>query len=277
MEYLKDIEKAINYIEENLQNAISLSDCAKNCGYSQYHFLRLFKYSTGFTPADYIRKRRLSEIAKRIPDGKEHISDLAFQYGFNSKENFIRAFKSEHHILPTEYKSAANSLKLYEKIVFKSAEFSVAPRILRLEDFEVIGYKSDEEVVSNFWNKYNVNGSSRTLSGGKSVRDYGVCIWNETCQKQDYYIGIKSHDAKGNLQNTQKLVIHGGLYASFPTPPSTHGNFVSTIHKTWEYIFGKWIPESDYEFAGGYQFECYVEQSRVYSEDIYVPILPKIQ
>lgn len=36
-------------------------------------------------------------------------------YGFNSKENFMRAFKREHHILPTEYRSAENSLKLYEK------------------------------------------------------------------------------------------------------------------------------------------------------------------
>jgi AraC family transcriptional regulator len=34
------------------------------------------------------------------------VSEMAFEYGFNSKENFTRAFISEHHILPTEYSKA---------------------------------------------------------------------------------------------------------------------------------------------------------------------------
>ena len=66
MDYLVHMKKAIDYIEDNLQNDIDLASCAKSCGYSQYHFLRLFKYVTGITPADYIRKRRLSEIAMPI-------------------------------------------------------------------------------------------------------------------------------------------------------------------------------------------------------------------
>ena len=43
MDYKKHIEIAINYIEENLQNNINIADCAKTCGYSVYHFLRIFK------------------------------------------------------------------------------------------------------------------------------------------------------------------------------------------------------------------------------------------
>lgn len=119
MDYLVHMKKAIDYIEDNLQNDIDLASCAKSCGYSQYHFLRLFKYVTGITPADYIRKRRLSEIAKQIAENDAYLSELAFRYGFNSKENFSRAFKAEHHILPSEYKLAKNSLKLYDKFVFE--------------------------------------------------------------------------------------------------------------------------------------------------------------
>ena len=68
MDYLVHMKKAVDYIEDNLQNNIDLASCAKSCGYSQYHFLRLFKYTTGMTPADYIRKRRISEIAKQIAE-----------------------------------------------------------------------------------------------------------------------------------------------------------------------------------------------------------------
>lgn len=177
MEYLKQIEKVIEYMEENLKYDIDLMSCAKVSGYSMYHFLRVFKYVTGLTPSDYIRKRRLSEIAKKIVNGNEYISDFAFQYGFNSKENFIRAFKSEHHILPTEYKSAENSLKLYERFAFKTTEFFVTPKLVELCSFELTVFKSDEAYIPNFWNKYNAKKLSQRLSGGKVVRDYGgLCM-----------------------------------------------------------------------------------------------------
>jgi AraC family transcriptional regulator len=125
----------------------------------------------------------------------------------------------------------------------------------------------------NFWNRYNAKGLSKVLSGGKVVRDYGVCIWNDETGKLDYYIGITKDDANGDLRETHTLRINGGLYALFATPPAKHSDFVNTIHKTWNYIFNIWLPQSEYRFAGGYQFECYVEASRIYSEDICIPII----
>lgn len=130
MDYTEHIARAVEYIEQNLTNEIDLTACAKACGYSEYHFLRVFKEVSGLTPADYIRKRRLSEIAKRICQADGYISEIAFMYGFNSKENFTRAFKAEHHILPKEYKSAQNSLKLYEPLSFETKPFCVTPEIV---------------------------------------------------------------------------------------------------------------------------------------------------
>ncbi len=60
MEYKEHIEKALDYIESNLTENINIADCAEISGYSMYHFLRIFKQTVGFTPADYIRKRRLT-------------------------------------------------------------------------------------------------------------------------------------------------------------------------------------------------------------------------
>lgn len=127
MDYREHIARAVEYIEKNLKNEIDLAACAKACGYSKYYFLRIFKEVTGMTPADYIRKRRLSEIARRICNTDEYISEIAFAYGFNSKENFTRAFKAEFHILPSEYKMAQNSLKLYEPLSFETKPFCVIP------------------------------------------------------------------------------------------------------------------------------------------------------
>jgi AraC family transcriptional regulator len=273
MDYKEHIAKAVEYIEANIKGDINLAECARVCGYSDYHFLRIFKAASGLTPADYIRKRKLSEVAKRICDNDQYISEIAFEYGFNSKENFVRAFKAEHHILPSEYKLAQNSLKLYERLSFDKKILTVEPEFIRLNEFSLTVYKSDEEYIPDFWNKYNAKKLSYLLSGGRVCEDYGVSVWNSRGYKVDYYIGIRSEEAKGNLSGTQTITIDKGLYAMFKTPQTTHADFVNTIHSTWEYINTIWLPQSEYKTTDGFQFESYIEASRIFSEKIYIPIV----
>lgn len=277
MIYKEYIAKAVEYIEENLKDEIDLATCARICGYSQYHFLRIFKEYTGLTPANYIRKRRLSEIAKLICDNEEYISEIAFSYGFNSKENFIRAFKAEHNILPTEYKSCKNSLRLFEPISFETIPLKIEPIIIDIEAFSLVVYKSDEKEIPSFWNKYNARKLSLKLSGGKICEDYGVSYWNQNENRLEYFIGIRKSLAKGDLSDTQEIYINSGKYALFQTPQSTHIGFVNNIHRTWDYIYNTWLPNSEYESTGTYEFECYVEQSRAFSEKIFIPIRRKEQ
>lgn len=271
MDYKTHVMRAIDYIENNLKNEIILTDCARVSGYSEYHFIRVFKEATGLTPADYIRKRRLTEIIKHIRQDVP-VSEVAFEYGFNSKENFTRAFVSEHNILPTEYKAALNSLKLYEAISIKMPPFEVVHEFIYLEPFILIAYKSDESFPPKFWNKYNSRKWSKKLSGGKVCEDYGICAWNKSEKKLDYFIGIRKENALGNTEGTTELFIPGGLYAVFTTPRTTHFDFINTIHRTWSYINCKWLPSSGYKRKGSYEFESYVEESRTFSEKIYIPL-----
>lgn len=272
IKYQECIQRVIDHIEDNLQNDLSNAVLADVAGYSEYHFLRIFRKVVHLTPADYIRKRRITEIVRSIEMKERPISDIAFEYGFNSKENFVRAFKAEHHILPTEYKACKNSLKLYGRLVLESTDFQVEGKLAIIEPFQLVVYPSDESFVPNFWNKYNVNQWSRKLSGGAAVEDYGVSYWNPETHKLDYYIGVRKEAAKGDLTNAVTLKIEGGLYAVFQTPPASHYDFVNTIHKTWDYIAKVWLPENGYMRTGGYELESYVEESREFSETIYIPI-----
>ena len=268
------IEKAIDYIEENIKTDISVRQIAFMVGYSEYHFLRIFRQLVGLTPANYIRKRRISQIVDRMERecGSRPISDIAFEYGFNSRENFTRAFKAEHHILPTEYLRCGNSLKLYARFEFAPVHCELDFDIVELDPFRIVAYTSDEEDPTNFWNKYNIQGLSKHLSGGREVVDYGVCRWNAASSRLDYWIGVSEHDVAGDVSGTVTLSITGGLYAVFKTPMATHINFVRTIRKTWDDIYSRWLPQSCYEYRHDYEFECYVENSRLFSETICVPI-----
>jgi AraC family transcriptional regulator len=269
VEYKEHIQKAIDYIEQNLACDINLSDLAKVSGYSLYHFTRIFKEATKLTPADYIRKRRITEIIKQMSECSDCISDIAFSFGFNSKENFVRAFKAEHHVLPTEYKTAKSSLKLYEKISYEIKPISITPELAEIDAFLLTVYPCDEPYVPNFWNKYNCKKLSAKLTGGKECEDYGVSIFNG---KLDYYIGVRSEQANGDLVGTINLSIPKGLYAIFETPQATHFDFVNTIHRTWEYIGSVWLPNSKYERRFAPEFETYIENSRSFKEKIFIPI-----
>ena len=275
MIYIEQIENALTYIEDNLKVSMNLADIAQAAGYSEFHFLRVFKEITYLTPVDYIRRRRLSEIAREIMQSNRPISDIAFEYGFNSKENFTRAFKAEHHVLPTEYKAAGNSLKLYNRLRLQSMPFELTPDILTMPGFALTVYISDEDYAPNFWNKYNCRKLSTLLSSGKITADYGVSLWNSEIDHLDYWCGIRTDEALGDISGTVQLYIPGGLYAVFATPATPQADFVNTIHRSWAYILNVWLPKSDYQYMGGYQFETYVEASRTFSEQIYIPVQVK--
>lgn len=276
MDYQKQIQRVIDYIENNLTAEMDNAALAQIAGYSEYHFLRLFRRLVGVTPVDYVRKRRIAEIVREMIDGSEKpMSELAFAYGFNSKENFTRAFKKEHGILPTEFKQTQNSLRLYEAVQLTRSAIALKAKVVKQEPFQIVAYQCDEEIPSNFWNKYNTKKWSLRLSGGEVVEDFGVSYRNPKENRLDYYIGIVKEAAKGDLEGTVKLNIAGGMYAVFETPEATQFDFVCTIHKTWDYIIDVWLPEHGYERTGGYELESYIETSRSFQEKIYIPIRKK--
>ncbi len=268
------IQKVLTYIEAHLKDdsLLNNSALAKIAGYSEYHFLRIFRDNVRLTPADYIRKRRITEIVKHIGETDMAISDIAFEYGFNSRENFTRAFKNEHKILPTEFKTANCSLRLFEPFRFDMDFPHPNVSICYLEGFSLTAYPFEDSFAPNCWNKYNTEKRSLLLSGNNVTEDYGAMMWNFQKHKLDYYIGIKTQFAEGNTEGTVELNIDGGLYAVFETASSTQHTFVDIVRKTWDWINNVWLSENGYDRRHGFEFECYTESSRTFTETIYIPI-----
>ncbi len=270
------ILRVIDYIEAHLKDdregVLDNAALARVAGYSEYHFLRLFRATVSLTPADYIRKRRLTEIIRRIGDSARPMSDIAFEYGFNSKENFTRAFKAEHRILPTQFREIQCSLRLYEPFDPQPAEPRPTVFLTYLDSFTLTAYPTDTDFPPHFWNRYNAEGRSVKLSGGRIVEDFGAMVWNHQKGCLDYFIGIRTEEVNGDKTGTVDISIEGGLYALFDTPPADQHNFVATIRRTWGWIGAVWLPKNGYTRTGGFELESYVESSRIFSERIYIPL-----
>ncbi len=101
------------YIEKNLQTPISLKELADFSGYSPWHVGHMFKETTGKSPYEYIRLRRLTKAALVIRDENIKVIDVALDFVFDSQEGFTRAFTREFGISPYKYHKQTPPIKLF--------------------------------------------------------------------------------------------------------------------------------------------------------------------
>ena len=100
MEWLSNMNAAVNHIEDNLADEISYDCLAQIACCSTYHFQRMFSYITGVPLSEYIRRRRLTLTALELQTSDIKVIDLAMKYGYESPEAFSRAFKKLHGVMP---------------------------------------------------------------------------------------------------------------------------------------------------------------------------------
>ncbi|MBQ8067424.1 MAG: helix-turn-helix domain-containing protein [Solobacterium sp.] len=101
----KDVFQGIvEYIEQHLDEDLSLSKIGKVFFLSKYHIAHLFQDRIGVSVHQYILKKRLERCAVDIASGKS-ISRVYSDHGFNDYSSFYRAFKKEYFISPKEYQA----------------------------------------------------------------------------------------------------------------------------------------------------------------------------
>jgi AraC family transcriptional regulator len=93
-EYIRRINRVIDYIEANLDKNLSLETLSEVACFSRYHFHRLFGAVTGEPLCQFIQRVRLERAAsKLIHYPTKSITQVAFESGFSSSAGFARAFK----------------------------------------------------------------------------------------------------------------------------------------------------------------------------------------
>ena len=104
---LKDfyIKEALNYIEQNFQNDISVEGIAAFCGLNRSYFGRIFKDAIGKSPQEFLMSYRMVKAAELLKLTVLPISDIGNAVGYPNQLHFSRAFKNIYGVSPREWRN----------------------------------------------------------------------------------------------------------------------------------------------------------------------------
>lgn len=91
-------------IEDNLFENLSLDELSHLTNLSLASFKRKFKEVFECSPAAYMREKRLERAAEMLQISDESILGICMTTGFNSLENFSRAFKRTYGVSPSQFR-----------------------------------------------------------------------------------------------------------------------------------------------------------------------------
>ncbi|MBM5607790.1 GyrI-like domain-containing protein [Listeria ivanovii] len=160
--------------------------------------------------------------------------------------------------------------------------------IVERNTFSAIGKKrtfsvkneGQKEKISQFWQEANENGDINRISELAEFATIdailGVCSMNPeqfAKEEMDYYIAIESEQTPPT--DMEKIIIPASKWAIFRSV----GPMPSAIQEVWQYVFGEWLPSSNYQHGPGPELEVYSEGDTSgpdYYAEVWIPVIEKL-
>ena len=281
MNLIEQLNRAIEYIEENLTDAEALASVADVTSYSTYHFQRIFNYLTDMPLSEYVRKRKMSVAVADLQKG-EKVIDVAVKYGYNSADSFARAFERQHGFVPTIARQDGMEFQIYPPLNFQIQIKGVQKMTCKIETkdafdmFGVYGEISSDmekafEEVPKFCIQCDEDGTV-----GKMNRFLGVdpntmlhsALYDHT--KICFKYMICQYVPEGAEIPEEFSVLH--------VPAMTWAIFSvddCEMQAMWRRIYAEWLPTSGYNIVGDINFEMYYGKSDCARGEIWLPVEPQ--
>ena len=95
---------AKQYMDENFDQGITVSEAATYVFLSQGYFTRAFRDELGISPMNYLMKKRIEKACKLLQSNEIKVSAISLQSGFSSPQRFNVAVRKQMGMTPMEYR-----------------------------------------------------------------------------------------------------------------------------------------------------------------------------
>ena len=275
-EYFKAINRAVDFINEHLNEPVNLYDLAGVANISGFHFHRIFKALMSESPGEYIQRLRLEKAMFKLKTTRQTVLEIAEQTGYQSSHALSKAFKKRFGISPSVYRTESSH---WSVPVETPAFIRVEPEIREIKPKQVLTVRVVNPFVNanafvHAWKKLirfaRVNGIPDneheyiTLS-----RDLS------TITRPDHYRSYVCVTANPDIKpkgEFGKQTIDGGLYAVF-----TYKGEYKNLERIYCFIYRNWIPNSEYELRDIAFFEKFLNSPDAVKQDdllteVYIPV-----
>lgn len=98
------LRRVTDFIEENLDSELGLAELAAVAQFSEYHFSRMFKQSTGSTPHRYVMERRIERAKELLAHSQISIKEISNRVGFGDQAHLTTVFKRLTGVTPKQFR-----------------------------------------------------------------------------------------------------------------------------------------------------------------------------
>lgn len=285
MNWLAEMNKIIQYIEDNLTENITYEKLSSIVGCSVYEFSRIFSFMTKMSISEYIRRRRLSQAVFDIQNCTEKIVDIALKYCYESQATFTRAFRELHGTAPLSARKSGVPLKTYPPLTFSltiKGGTELNFRIEKKTGISIVGMPvlmsiDEDNTMPSLWNSSWILDESRLKAGldtgqkprtdveekiidvGDTKTQIGLRIQGEKIPESftKYLIAAIDYEARQDKVNavigfecSEQSKVAGG---AFTVPALTWVIFSfdeernsENVAEAYGRIFTEWFPVSQY-------------------------------
>ena len=253
-EQIEAVSRMQEYINNHLDEKITLADLSKVSLFSPWYSHRIFLQFTKKTPAQYIRRLKLSKSALKLRDEDCKIIDVAYEYGFGSVDGYQRAFLKEFGCNPKEYslnpiplylftpyavkfpktesgnKDMGEFKSVFIQVIEKPRRKVIIKRGLKAKDY----FEYCEEVGCDVWGM---------LLSIKSISGEPVCMWLPKSYifpgTSEYVQGVEvglDYDEALVPEGFEMIEMPGAKFLMFQGEPFEEQDYEEAISDMWKAI-----------------------------------------
>ncbi len=273
--YSPNMKRAVDYIEKNIKNNVAYSEVAQAAAISKGHFWRLYKMLFGETIGSYIRNRRLTITAQKLLSSRRKISDICYEYNFESYEAFSRAFKKLFKMAPAEYIKKKSRFYYLERQRLTGKDIdhilgggiNTNPDFVKVKSFIIYG-KLNKITLRRLMSDRIKRASELEKKGGKTLTVYCGCGNDLGKISMDSPVEIFSandYEKKQKECGKPEKTLPSGKYARF-----VHKGGAEMLLSSLNYIFGSWLKKS---CKHGLKYFYVISENRGngFRAEIYIP------
>ncbi|MFY0615071.1 MAG: AraC family transcriptional regulator [Hyphomicrobiaceae bacterium] len=260
-DYAQRITRVVDYIYENLDGDLSADKLAEIANFSTHHWHRIFHAMTGSTVAETVRRLRLHRAASDLLNHNLSIAQAAKRAGYTSIEAFTRAFRAAYGEPPGAFRK--KRLTPYA-IDFPEPKGSSMPdvAIKTMDAVELISlpHRGAYNNIGRTFEKLAVQAGSAGLLGPASQM-YGIYYDDPDVVAEAELRSAAAFKANGAAlpagSGFETVTLDGGRHAVM-----IHEGAYSDLAKSYQWLFGVWLPESGEEAADRPCFEAYLNDPK---------------